>query len=269
MLTARAVMDLTELVWALSADAQNTLVTAPTVTPGTRSCAQGGRTVTTRPTATLLRIEHEGCRIDGLTSAGRVEAEDAVNRGDSFGSTWMGTVRWAGFSLSGGGRTQAVSATAIGGGFIDNPFAAQIRGQPLALILSGLTATRTPDALGRGATLASPFLRVDRFPIDVPLARDLYAIEGCATFSAAGLAAELCIDPGSRIALLENIGTEQLTGRLRWNAGSPGGFDARLRVTPAGAVGSTALRVELDLDHNGDFEAAATLDRTTDIGLRL
>ncbi len=262
-LAGQAVMDVTELVWALSADVQNTLVTAPSERERSADCPQGGRNSTTRPSATLLRIDYEACRIDGLLFGGRVEAQDALVTLDGAGTHWGGTVRFVAFGVAGNGRSQTVSTTAVGSGRV------QGAGQPLALQFSSLQATRTPDALGRGATLSSTLLSVERIPAPSGPIRDLFALLGCVTFTAAGLNAELCIDAGSRIALLENVGTEPLSGRLRWNVGTPGGFDARLRATPGGAPGSTSLRIELDLDGNGSFEAAATLDRVTDIGLRL
>jgi hypothetical protein len=181
---------------------------------------------------------------------------------DAGVTTWSGTVRWTGFRADLGSSVQTVSSTATGSGRI---LSASVQ-QPMSMELRGLVATRTPDALGRGATLGSSLLRVERIPAS-PL--DLYALEGCVSLTATGLAGELCIDAGSRIALVQNIGSEQLTGRLRWNAGTPGGFDARLRISPTGAAGSSALRVELDLDNNGSFETSATLDRYTDIGLRI
>jgi hypothetical protein len=268
-LSAQAVMDLTELAWALSSDVQNTVVTAPSATAASVDCAQGGRAVTTRPTQDLVRIEYQACRLIDTTFGGQVETDGAVVTVDADGTGWSGTVRFAQFSTIGNSLAYTVSAAATGAGFIDNVFTSPASGQPMSMQVSGLTATRTPDALGRGATLSSALLRVERIPGETGVLRDLYALEGCVNFSAAGLAAELCIDAGSRIALLENVGPEQLAGRLRWNAGTPAGFDTRLRLSPAGAAGSTNLRVELDLDNNGSFETAATLDRSTDIGLRL
>lgn len=265
-LTGQAVMDTATLVWSLAADVQNTLVTAPAETPRTAACGGGGRTVVTRPTPALLRIEHEACTLSGVTFGGRVEAEGAVVTLGLDGTNWEGTVRMAGFSATSGGsspRSQLASLTASGNGSVST------RAQPLTLQFTGLSARRSPSALGRDATLASPSLRVERLPARSGPTRDLYALEGCVSFTASGLAAELCLDAGSRIGLVENVGDEVLTGRLRWNAGTPGGFDARLRITPAGAVGSSGLRIELDLDGNGSFETAATLDRSTDIGLRL
>ncbi len=268
-LSAQAVMDLTALAWALSTDAQMAVVTAPAETVRTVDCAQGGRNVITRPAADLLRIEHQACAVGGVSFSGLIETEGAVVTRDAEGTNWAGTVRWSAYRAAGASSTQTVSGQAVGSGFIEDAWGLRTRGQPLTLQLSALTATRTPDALGRGATLASSLLNVQRIPVDVPLARDLYALDGCVTITASGVAAELCVDAGSRIALLENLGDEQLTGRLRWNAGTPAGFDARLRVTPGGGAGSTTLRIELDLDGNGSYEAAATLDRSTDIGLRL
>lgn len=261
-LSAQAVMDVAELAWALSGDLQITATTAPFETVRTVGCAQGGSNVITRPRADLLRIEHQNCRIGGGSFAGVVEADGATTSTDAGTTNWSGTVRWTGFRVDTGSSVQTVSATATGSGSIIGIGLLQ----PMSMQLSGLVATRTPDALGRGATLGSSSLRVERIPAG---SQDLYALEGCVSLSATGLAGELCIDAGSRIALLQNIGTEQLTGRLRWNAGTPGGFDARLRISPTGAAGSSALRVELDLDNNGSFEASATLDRYTDIGLRL
>jgi hypothetical protein len=261
--TAQAVMDVTELAWALSFDLQITTTTAPAETAGTRSCAQGGSNVVTRLRADLLRIEHQNCRIAGASFAGVVEADGATVSNDGVGVTsWSGTVRWTGFRADVGSSVQTVSVSATGSGSIRSAGSQQ----PMTMLLSGLSATRTPDALGRGATLSSAALRVERITAGI---EDLYALEGCVSLTATGLVGELCIDAGSRIALVQNIGSEQLTGRLRWNAGTPGGFDARLRVSPAGAAGSSALRVELDLDSNGSFETSATLDRYTDIGFRI
>lgn len=260
--TAQAVMDVTELAWALSSELQITVTTAPAETARTVACTQGGTTVVSRPRTDLLRIEHLACRVGGLTVGGVVEADGASVASDAGVTNWAGTVRWAGYRVELSSSVQTVSATATGLGRI---VSASLQ-QPLSMQLSGLVATRTPDALGRGATLSSSALRVERIPAG---AQDLYALDGCVTLAATGLSAELCLDAGSQIALLQNVGAEQLTGRLRWNAGTPGGFDARLRITPGSAAGSTALRIELDLDNNGSFEASATLDRSTDIGLRL
>lgn len=268
-LAAQAVMDVTELAWALSFDVQNTVVTAPAETVRDVACAQGGRNVVTRPTSTLLRIEHQGCQILGLTVNGRVETEGATVTLESDGTSWSGAVHWAAFSLAGSSSTQVVSATVTASGFVESAFGTRTRGQPLTMQFSALTATRTPDALGRGATLASSALRVDRLPVNVALSRDLYALNGCVSITASGVVGELCLDAGSQIALLENVGTEQLSGRLRWNAGTPGGFDGRVRATPGGGPGTTSLRIELDLDGNGSLEASTTLDRVTDIGLRI
>lgn len=268
-LAAQAVMDVAELAWALSFDLQNTVVSAPGETVRDVACAQGGRTVVSRPAAGLLRIEQQGCQLAGITADGRVEAEDAVVSADADGTSWVGTVRWAAYSVADGSRAQRVSATVTGSGFVENVAGTRTRGQPMSMQFSALSATRTPDALSRGATLASAALRVDRQPANLALARDLYALNGCVGITAPGVAAELCLDAGSQIALLENVGSEQLSGRLRWNAGTPGGFDARLRATPGGAPGTSTLRIELDLDGNGSLESSATLDRTTDIGLRL
>lgn len=260
--TAQAVMDVTEMAWALSSDLQITATTAPAEAVRTATCAQGGTTAVTRPRADLLRIEHQACRIGGLTVGGVVEADGAIATSDAGTTNWAGTVRWTGYRVELSSSVQTVSGTATGSGRI---FSASLQ-QPMSMQLSGLVATRTPDALGRGATLSSSALRVERIPAGT---LDLYALEGCVTLAATGLHAELCLGAGSRIALLQNVGTEQLTGQLRWNAGTPGGFAAPLRITPGGAPGSTTLRIELDLDNNGSFEASATLDRSTDIGLRI
>jgi hypothetical protein len=230
---------------------------------GSVDCPQGGRSSAARPNAALLLIDYEACRSGGLLFGGRLEAQDALVTSDAAGTDWGGTVRFVGFSVAGNERSQTVTATAVGSGRV------QGLDQPMTMQLSGLTASRTPDALGRSATLASPLFSVGRIPASGGVLRDLYAMLGCMAITAPGLNAELCIDGGSQIALLENVGTEQLTGRLRWNAGTPGGFDTQLRITPGGAPGSTSLRIELDLDSNGSFEAVATLDRSTDIGLRL
>lgn len=263
-LTAQATMDVTAMVWSLAADVQNTLVTAPSETERTLACSGGGRTLVTRPAADLLRIQHEACVISGLAFNGRIEAEGATVTRDSAGTAWSGTVRMVDYGIRSEGsspRSQMLSVVATGSGRVAS------LSQPLALQLSGLTVRRSPTALGRDATLSSASLQVERIPSGV--IRDLYGLAGCVAFAAQGLAAELCLDPGSRIGLVENVGGEQLTGRLRWNAGQPGGFDARLRITPGGGPGTFALRVELDLDNNGSFEASALLDRSTDIGLRL
>jgi len=263
-LSAQSVMDLTALVWSVSFDVQNSLVLAPLETPRTVACADGGRTLVTRPAPAVVRVEHEACRVlNSLTFGGVVENEVAV---PTPPDTWAGTVHMTAFSANSAGtspRTQTVSLVATGSGAVNG------LAQPLALQLSGLSARRSPSALGRDALLSSPSLRVVRVVVPGLVTRDLYALEGCVRFTATGLDAELCIDAGSRIGLVENVGTEQLTGRLRWNAGTPGGFDARLRITPGGAAGTFSLRIELDLDNNGSFEAAATLDRSNDIGLRL
>lgn len=263
-LAGQATMDVAAMVWSLAFDVQNTLVLAPSETARTRACAEGGRTVLTRPSAELLRIEHEACVITGIRFNGRVEADGALVTADASGTAWAGTVRMTDFDIRIGGsdpRSQRTSLTATGSGSVNSS------AQPLSLQFSALTVQRAPTALGRDAVLSSASLRVERIP--VTSIRDLYAIEGCVGLAATGLAAELCLDAGSRIGLIENVGSEQLSGRLRWNAGTPGGFDARLRITPAGPAGSTGLRIELDLDNNGSFEASATLDRNTDIGLRL
>ena len=264
-LTAQSVMDLTALAWSVSFDVQNSLVLARFETPRTVACADGGRTLVTRPAPAVLRVEYEACRVlNSLTFGGVVESEVAV---PTPPDTWAGTVRMIAFSADSAGtspRTQTVSLVATGSGAVNG------LAQPLTLQLSGLTARRSPSALGRDVTIASPLLRVGRVDeVQHPASEQLYALDGCVTFTATGLNAELCIDAGSQIALLQNSGTEQLTGRLRWNADTLGGFDARLRITPANSSGRTALRVELDLDNNGSFETAATLDRIIDIGLRL
>ncbi len=264
-LTAQSVMDLTALAWSVSFDVQNSLVLARHETPRTVACADGGRTLVTRPAPAVLRVEYEACRVlNSLTFGGVVESEVAV---PTPPDTWAGTVRMIAFSADSAGtspRTQTVSLVATGSGAVNG------RTQPLTLQLSGLSARRSPSAMGRDVTIASPLLGVERVDeVQRTASEQLYAFDGCVTFTATGLNAELCIDAGSQIALLENNDTEQLTGRLRWNAGKPGGFDARLRITLANLSGRTALRVELDLDNNGSFETAATLDRITDIGLRL
>jgi hypothetical protein len=263
-LAGQAVMDVTTVAWALSFDVQNTLVTAPGEAVRTASCPQGGRTLVTRPGTGLLRIEHEACRFGDLTFGGLVEADGAMVKVDSTGTQWSGTVRMNNFSAITTGsspRSQTLSVTATGAGTVST------RAQPLTLQLSGLVARRTPSALGRDATLTSAALRVQRIPGALD---DLYALEGCVALSASGLAAELCIDAGSRIGLVQNVADEQLTGRLRWNAGTPAGFDARLRISPpAGGTDRNVLRIELDLDNNGSFEASVSLDRSTGIGLRL
>ena len=263
-LTGQAAMDVTAMAWSLAADVQNTLVTAPSETERTLACSGGGRTLLTRPAADLLRIQHEACVISGLAFNGRIEAEGATVTRDPAGTAWSGTVRMVDYSIRSEGsspRSQTINVVATGSGRVAS------FSQPLVLQLSGLTVRRSPTALGRDATLTSASLRVERIPTGV--VRDLYGLEGCVAFTAQGLVADLCLDTGSRIGLVENVADEQLTGRLRWNAGQPGGFDARLRITPAGGPGTFALRIELDFDNNGSFEAAATLDRSTDIGLRL
>lgn len=264
-LTAQSVMDLTALVWSVSFDVQNSLVLAPLETPRTVACANGGRTLVTRPAPAVVRIEHEACSVlNSLTFGGVVQSEVTV---PTPPDTWAGTVRMIAFSADSAGtspRTQTVSLVATGSGAVNG------LKQPLTLQLSSLSARRSPSALGRDITIASPLLRIERVDeLQRPSSEQLYALNGCVTFTATGLTAELCIDAGSQIALLENADAEQLTGRLRWNGGTPGGFDARLRITPANSSGRTALRVELDLDNNGSLETAATLDRITDIGLRL
>lgn len=269
LIAAQAVMDLTELAWALSSDVQQAVLAAPGASVVDGPCAEGGRVTVTRPTATLLRIDNQACGVGGLSVSGLTEVESATVTAGSDGVNWGGTVRWTEHRVSSASGSSRTSATAIASGFVDSAFGSGGRGQPLTMQLSALTATRTPDALGRGATLTSALLSIGRIPATGGPTRDLHALLGCVTLTASGLNAELCIDGDSRIALLENVGTEQLTGRLRWNAGTPGGFDARLRATPGGAPGTTTLRIELDLDGNGSFEASATLDRTTDIGLRL
>jgi hypothetical protein len=264
---AQSVMDVTELAWALAADVQQQVLTAPDAVVGDFACPGGGRLRVSRPATDLLRLDSQDCSNGGVSGSGVAEVEGAsVTVGDDT-VDWSGTVRWTERRITAAGGASRTSATAVGAGAVERVFGT--RGQPLVLTLSTLNATRTPDALGRGATLTSALLRVERIPVPGGPSRDLYAIEGCVAIAAAGLDAELCIDAGSRIALLENIGGEQLTGRLRWNAGTPGGFEARLRATPGGTLGTTALRIELDLDGNGSFEASATLDRTTAIGLRL
>jgi hypothetical protein len=261
-LAGQATMDVAALAWSLAADVQNTLVFAPSEAARTVACEGGGRTVVTRPVAGLLRIDHEACVVAGIALGVRVEAEDAIVSSGAKGTAWSGTVRMNEFSTSSGGsspRSRTLAAT--GSGSVSST------SQPLTLQLSGLSARRSPSALGRDAVLGSTSLRVQRVPVSTT--RDLYALEGCVTFTAPGLVAELCLDAGSRIGLIENVTDEQLSGRLRWNAGTPGGFDTRLRITPGGATGSTGLRIELDLDNNGSYETSATLDRNTDIGLRL
>ncbi len=264
--TAQAVMDVTTLAWALASDVQNTIVSAPSETVRTSSCDDGGRVVVTRPILRLLRTDFEACVNAGIAFGGRVDVEGAVVSVTAEGTAWSGTARLTSFSWMSGGtnpRSQTVSVLATGSGTVNS------RGQPLTLQLDGLSASRSPSALGLGARLTSPLLRVERVPARSGPTRDLYALDGCVAFTASSVTAELCVDAGSRIGLLENVADEQLTGRLRWNTGSSGGFHTRLRITPAGAAGSTALRIELDLDNNGSYEAAATLDRVTDIGLRL
>jgi hypothetical protein len=268
-LTAQAVMDVTELAWALASDVQLQVSTAPTTTIANTNCTGGGTLRVSRPSASLLRIDSLNCSNGGVTFNGLTEVESAVVTVASDGVDWSGSVRWTDYSVTTTSFSSRTSGTAVGTGFIESAFSSSGRGQPMTMQLSALTATRTPDALGRAATLTSPLFSVGRIPSPVGPTRDLYALLGCVTITAAGVNAELCIEGGSQIALIENVGTEQLTGRLRWNAGTPGGFDARLRATPGGAPGTSTLRIELDLDGNGSFETSATLDRTTDIGLRI
>jgi hypothetical protein len=244
-LTGRAVMDVLALAWSLSFDIQNTMLITPSAS---------------------VRTEHQACRFGDTTFGGVVEAQDVVVTRGSAGTDWSGSVRFVAYSIVTAGsspRARVVTTSATGFGVINDA------GLPLTLQLSGLSATRTPSALGRDATLASPSLRVQRIPVDSGPTRDRYALEGCTTFTASGLAAELCLDAGSQIGLVENVADEQLTGRLRWNAGTPAGFDARLRITPAAGTDRNLLRIELDLDGNGRFEVGVTLNRSTDLGLRL
>jgi hypothetical protein len=95
-----------------------------------------------------------------------------------------------------GRSVQTVSGTATGSGRI---LSASVQ-QPMSMELRGLVATRTPDALGRGATLGSSLVRVERIPAR-PL--DLYALEGCVSLTATGLAGELCSAAGSSALRVE------------------------------------------------------------------
>lgn len=265
---ARATLDLVVPLWDLSLDLQIMVTTASLSTDGTRSCAFGGTRTTSwlrpvgDPAGGLLRRDTVNCRDSELTTEnGRLEITVHEYSAVTGGWRWRGEVRFTDWRIGGTDRETRRSGLASGEGTV---FSSISLGQPMTMTLSGMTLQRLPNTRGTPTTLTVASMSVAREPS--PSARDLYAITGCATFAATGVAGELCADAGSRIALLENVGTEQLTGRLRWNAGSPGGFDARLRASPVGAM---ALRVELDLDANGSFEAAATLDRTADIGLRL
>jgi hypothetical protein len=194
-------------------------------------------TLVTRPTPTVLRFEYGACRLSDIGFDGVVESERAT---PMAGGTWAGTVRMMAFSSTGTGsnlRAQTVSVVATGSGTVDG----------LTLQLTGLSARRAPSALGLNTTLTRPLLRVERVMLHgEPVTRQQSALEGCLSFTATDLNAELCRRRQSRLGLLENLGSEQLTGRLRWNAATPGGFD-----------------------NKGSFEASAALDRGTEIGLRL
>lgn len=271
--TAQAVVDLTEGVWQQGFELQNSVVTASLFNPGTFACSEGG-SVTRRwarplgdPAGGLLEQTFNACGALGVVQNGRLDVTVQTAEPVADGTAWRGSLRYTDWRLTGPRETLTRQGELSGQGAV---FRSVSAGQPMAMALNNQAFRQSADALGRNTLFTSPALTVQR-EVAAPT-RDLYAISGCtslradATATAPALVGELCIDAGSRIALLENVGSEQLTGRIRWNAGSPGGFEAALRVTPSGA---TALRIELDLDNNGSFEASTTLDRSNDIGLRL
>ena len=271
--TAQAVMDLTESVWQQSFELQNSVITASLFNAGTFPCSEGG-SVTRRwarplgdPAGGLLEQTFNACAALGLVQNGRLDVTMLTAEALAEGTAWRGSVRYTDWRLTSARETLTRQGELSGEGTV---YRSVTGGQPMAMTLNNQAFRQSTDALGRNTLFNSPVLTVQR-EVATPT-RDLYAISGCtslradATANAPALVGELCSDAGSRIALLENLGSEQLTGRIRWNAGSPGGFEAALRVTPSGA---TALRIELDLDNNGSFEASTTLDRSNDIGLRL
>ncbi len=271
--TAQAVVDLTEGVWQQSFELQNSVVAASLHNAGTFACSEGG-SVTRRwarpqgdPAGGLLEQTFNACGALGLVQNGRLDVTVQTAEPVTDGTAWRGSVRYTDWRLTSARETLTRQGELSGQGAVYRSVTA---GQPMAMTLNNQAFRQSTDALGRNTLFNSPTLAVQR-EVAAPT-RDLYAISGCtslradATANVPALVGELCIDAGSRIALLENVGSERLTGRIRWNVGSPGGFEAALRVTPSGA---TALRIELDLDNNGSFEAATTLDRSTEIGLRL
>jgi hypothetical protein len=271
---ATAVVDLTTQAWRLSSDLQAAVLGAATAVEGISVCPYGG-TVTAAwlrppgdPAGGLLRRTADRCLaayspvtlIENGLSEVRIE-QILVEDDRTF---WRGALRHSDWSLGADAAVERRSGELDGEGVAHRAFAS---GQPMTMRLRGLTLQPVAGAGPAGRRVVVDALAVRREVVGSGV--ELYGLEGCARLSATGLDAELCVDAGSRIALLENVGPEQLTGRLRWNAGTPGGLDARLRVAPGGAAGSGRLRIELDLDRDGSFEAAATLDRTADIGLRL
>lgn len=265
---ARSTLDLLVPLWDLSLDLQIMVTTAGLNTAGSRACAFGGTRTTTwlrpqgDPAGGLLRRETIDCRDnEATTENGRLDITVHEYSAVAGGWRWRGEVRFTDWRITSSGRETRRNGLASGEGTV---FSSISLGQPMNMTVSGMSLLRLPNTGGPATTLTIASMGVARET--AATTRDLYALTGCASLSATSVSAELCVDAGSRIALLENVGTEQLNGRLRWNAGTPAGFDARLRASPSGA---TALRVELDLDNNGSFEASATLDRSTEIGLRI
>lgn len=267
-------MDVTELSWWLATEVQTQVVAEPMSSVGAVTCTFGGKTVIERPKPSLLVINQNDCGFaKSLRLSGRLEVEDAKRQPSQSGVAWEGAVRFIDYRYAYAESTsfeRDTTAVIAGGGFVSNSLYFS-PGMPLTLEVASLTSQRKPDAVGLNARLTSSALRVLRLPdsnasVGSMVKLDSFGIEGCVVLTTADANAELCFDTGSQMALLKNDETGLATGRIRWSPSSAKGFEGKFRISPSG---QSALRVELDLDGDGSYEASASLDRTVDVGLRL
>lgn len=271
--TARALFDIARTTAFLSSDVQNIIVFASTLMArGDRSeaCDQGGSLQTTvvraanHPDGPLLRQQFNDCRTGGLWLRGSTETSYTRRVTDSADQPWAGSVRFIEYridSLTGAARQRRYNGLAAAQGSLGISGGAQGR----QMRLTDFTLEDNPDTLGRGGLVST----TARFDVrrEPGALGDPYTLEGSWSFNGGTLAAAITLDAGSQVALVENVGTEALRGRIVWRDTVVPSFDARFVLRPAST--RTALRVEIDIGADGSVDRDVVLDRYGASGIGL
>lgn len=269
---ARASMDMVSGVWRLMADVQNILVAAPVDTLGgsrTVACSEGGSLTqevlqnTAQPFVIHYRTRFDSCRTSGLLLQGTQEVRSTRSVNESAERPWAGTVRFEGYSIESATRRSAYDGLVTASGEVNGGGDASV--QPFRATLSNFSLRSTGDALGRGTRFSTASFQVERLGVG-PRRVPLYDMAGVWSLQAGAWTAVLDVAAGSRIALLENEGSERFSARLQWSGDTFPDYQAELVLLP---VGATSLGVTLDFDRDGSPERSATYERSTEIGLRL
>jgi len=269
---ARAGVDMVSGVWRLMADVQNIIVVAPVDTLGgsrTVACGEGGSLEmlvlqnSAQPYLIHYRTRFDNCRFSGLLLQGTQEVTSTRSVNESAERPWAGTVRFENYSIESASRRSEYHGLVTASGAVNGGGNSLV--QPFRATLSNFSMRSTGDALGRGTRFTTPSFQVERLGVG-PRAVPLYDMAGVWNLQAGAWSAVLDVAAGSRIALLENEGSERFSARLQWAGDTLPDFQAALSLLP---VGATSLRVALDFDGDGSADRSATYERSTDLGLRL